>query len=1039
MSSEVHVWFWNVRFFKPQQEEEFHVRVSPAGQIVGYDHKMEESRAGASPDRATAERAAQNYLTAKLGIDLKSWDELAEEANSEKKPNRLDWSFTWEKHGFRAKDAPYRMQVSLQGDRIGGSEEFLKVPEAWQRGFARLRSGNNTLALVFIVPYVLLLGVAVWLAIRFTKLGQTSWHGAIVLGLLVSALLFLQNLNDWPHWASGYDTNQPYANFIAVKIVYALLFSLVSALTITLVLPSAEPLYRAAQPERMRLSRALTLRGLRSKEFFSAAVVGVSMAAAHIGYVVAFYVVASKYGAWAPQELNFDDSVNTAFPWISGAAIGLLASTNEEFTFRLFAIPFFKRITGSRWIAVIVPAFLWSFLHSNYPQEPAYIRGIEIGLVGIVAGIVMLHWGILATLIWHYTVDASLVGLLLLRSNSLYFKISGAVVAAAACAPLAFACISYLTRGVFETDEDLLNRAEPAPAIDFSAEPVAVAAEASAKRYEALAPAMIALLALCAAGGGALVWRLKPAAIGDYLKLSVDARTAQARADDVLRQKHVDPHSYKQATVLAEVADPITNEYLRERIGIAKVNAIFANHVPAALWRVRYFRDSQAEEYAVILRPDGTLHSVHHTMAEETQGASLSKEEAQAIAEKYLSEEKKIDMKGWTLVESGSDKKPHRIDHSLTWQENTPLDAGFTGANAADHAYARMEVQVVGDEATSYRTYIKIPDEWVRKAKAGTPLRTILTFGAPGLLVGVAITAVLVFLMNLKSDAARAIPWKRIGFWSFLGMAGFFVVFAFGNRIADLLNAYDTSTPLKFTYAGVGVAVLFGGPLVYGAIALMFGMAWFFAARTFGEEQLPGWLGMPADYYRDAFAIGIGGSAALLGLERLLTTASAHWPTVHRSLPAFFGPDFDAKLPSASIIGESVQHGLMFTAIVFVIAAFVAAQVRNTGVRMLLLLLAALAFAPGNWGSGADLAKQCVAQVILLGVLAFGMWKVVRFNLLGCFLIVAGTSLLSGTVELLGQPNAFYQANGYVVLLALIALFAWPLVAWRMRSAATAV
>src|SRR2546429_7385606 len=41
----------------------------------------------------------------------------------------------------------------------------------------------------------------------------------------------------------------------------------------------------------------------------------------------------------------------------------------------------------------------------------------------IVAGIVMLRWGILATLIWHYTVDASLVGLFLLRSNSLYFKV----------------------------------------------------------------------------------------------------------------------------------------------------------------------------------------------------------------------------------------------------------------------------------------------------------------------------------------------------------------------------------------------------------------------------------------------------------------------------------------------------------------------------------------------------------------------------------------------------------------------------------------
>jgi len=54
------------------------------------------------------------------------------------------------------------------------------------------------------------------------------------------------------------------------------------------------------------------------------------------------------FGAWAPQEINYQDSVNTLAPWLAGAAIGLLASTNEEFTFRLFAIPFFQRLTGSR-------------------------------------------------------------------------------------------------------------------------------------------------------------------------------------------------------------------------------------------------------------------------------------------------------------------------------------------------------------------------------------------------------------------------------------------------------------------------------------------------------------------------------------------------------------------------------------------------------------------------------------------------------------------------------------------------------------------
>ena len=1040
MSSDLHVWFWNARFFKPQQEEEFRVRVSPAGQIAGYEHKIEESRAGPSLERAAAQTAAQDYLTSKLGIDLKAWDVLPEEANSKKKPNRLDWSFTWEKHGFRAKDAPYRLQVSLQGDRIGGSEEFLKVPEAWERSFARLRSGNNTLALVFTVPYIALLAIAVWLAIRFTKQGKTSWRGAILLGLIVAALLFLQNLNDWPHWASSYDTNQSYGIFITRKMIMALLFSVLSALTVTLVLPSAEPLYRASQPDRMRLSRAFTLRGLRSKEFFSAAVVGVSMAAAHIGYVVAFYVVASRFGAWAPQELNFDDSVNTAFPWISGAAIGLLASTNEEFTFRLFAIPFFNRITHSRWIAVIVPAFLWSFLHSNYPQEPAYIRGIEIGLVGIVAGMVMLRWGIVATLIWHYTVDASLVGLLLMRSNNLYFRVSGAVVAAAALAPLAFACISHLSRGGFETDEDLLNRAEAAPEIDFTAEPAAATAETKSIRYDALAPAMIAFLAVCVVVGGALAWRLKPQAIGDYLKLSLNARSARARADEILRQRHLEPKSYVHAAVLMEIADPIINEYLRQRVGIPGINAIYANQIPAALWRVRYFRDSQPEEFAVILRPAGSLYSVGHTLAEETQGASLTKEEASARAEKFLTEEKKIDLKAWALVESSSDKKPHRIDHSLTWQQNMPLDADPAAvSNPADHAYARLAVQVLGDEVTNYRTYIKIPDEWVRQRKELTPVRTIVNFGIPGLFFGgLGVTALMVFLKNLKSEAARAIPWKRIGISSFWGICGYLVMFALGSRIADLLNLYDTSNPLKYTYAGIAITLLFGAPLIFSAIALLFGMAWFYAVRAFGEERLPGWLGMPANYYRDAFCIGLGGSAALLGLERLLAVASAHWPTVHRSLPASFGQEFDAILPAAALTGGTIQHGLLLTGIVVAVAAFVAAQVRHTGLRILLLLLGALSLAPGNWGSPADLAKQFLAGLIVLSALVFGVRRVIRFNILGCFLIVGGTSLLGGASELLSQPDSFYRANGYAVLLALALLFAWPFVAWRMGDSARA-
>ena len=1058
MSSDLHVWYWELRFFKPQQEEEFRVRVSPAGQIVGYEHKIEESRAGPSLERGAAETAAKNYLASKLGMDLKGWDVLPEEANSKKKPNRLDWEFTWEKHGFRAKDAPYRLQVSLQGDRVGDSEQILRIPETWQRSYDRLRSTNDTLELVFTVLYIALLVVAVWFGIKLWLQGQTRWRGAILLGLFVAALLFLQNLNDWPLWGADYNTKASYGSFLAGKVGSAFLFAVLSALTITIVLPGAEPLYRSSWPERLRLSKTLTLRGLRSKEFFSAAVVGLSLAAVHIGYVVAFYVIAGHYGAWAPQEVNYQESVNTLFPWISGAAIGLLASTNEEFTFRLFAIPFFTKFTKSRWVAVILPAFLWSFLHSNYPQEPAYTRGIEIGLIGIVAGLVMLRWGILATLIWHYTVDASLVGLFLLRSNSLYFKVSGAAVAAAAIAPLLFAGISYLARGGFESDEDLRNSATPPPNLDLAVARQSGASATATRRYDALAPGMIALLAACLLAGGLIAWRLKPESIGDYLKLSVDAKMARAKADIALHGRGVDPNSYKCAVMFAEVVDPVTNEFLRERVGIARVNEIYDQQVPGALWQARYFRDGQPEEYAVKLKSDGSLLALQHKIPEDAPGASLRKEEAVARAAKYLREEKKLDLSQWTLVETDSETRPHRVDHLLTWQQNTPIDSNAPPqAGGSGHAYVRVRVAVQGEEVTDYRrsyfrrsgsadedepasegfsTFIKIPDDWRRKQEETTLPREALTFGPIVLLGGLGLTLLIIFFKNLRSEAARAVPWKRLSLWAAWGLVAFYVVFVVGDRIPNFMNAYNTAIPYKTTLGVLGIFALLGGPFSFGALVLLFGVAWYYARLAFGEDRLPGWAGMPGKFYRDALWIGLGGSAGLLGLERLLAEASTHWPTVHRYLDVSFGQDFDAVFPAASILGGTLLGSLRMTAYVAVIASFVSAKIKHAWLRLLLLFVGALAVVGGGWGSPADFAKQLLARLILLGVLAIGVRYVMRFNILGCFLIAAGTSLLGGAAELLAQPDSFYQANGYAILVALVLLFAWPLISWGTRGPA---
>lgn len=1033
MSSELNIWFWDVRFFKPRQEEEYRVRVSPGGKVVAYNHKIEEARGAKSLSREQALSAAKEFLQGKVGTNLDNWNFLPEEANSQVRPNRLDWTFTWERKNFKAKDAPYRLEVELQGDHIGSTQEFLQVPEAWTRSYQHLRSTNIFYNQIALIPYGFLLGAAVWLGISLTRQGKTSWRGALVLGALVALLFFLMQANDWNSIRAGYDTHQAYSSFITLSLAKILLGALATGLMVTLVLPGGEPLYRAAQPGRLRLFQAISLRGIRSKEFFCSSVVGISMAAAHIGFIVAFYMVGSKFGVWAPQDLSYSDVVNTAFPWIAGVAIGVMAATSEEFLFRLFAIPFLEKMMGSRILAVILPAFFWSFLHSAYPQEPGYIRGIEVGLIGILAGLVMLRWGIVATLIWHYTVDASLVGMLLIRSDNLYFKISGIVVGLAGVAPLAWSGISYLARGSFEAVDDLLNSAEPAGEISIERQS-APAAALSLRRYDALTTGMIGFLALCVLLGGSLAVALKRESIGDYLHLSVNNRAVITRADAVMREHHLDPTGFHKAVQFVDATNPVNNEYLRRRLSIAQINAIYAERVPGALWRARYFRDSQPEEFAIVLKPDGSLHAYRHTLAEAAKGANLSKADAQAIAEKFLREKKQLDLSTWKLVEANSDKRPNRTDHTLTWQQIAPLDPANPGSrDSADHAYARIDVQVLGDEPANYRTYIKIPEEFTRKQEELTLPRTLFLIGKYVLFLGMAVCMLVFYFLRLRAQPAVTVPWRRLLFWGLAGGAVFLGSFLLGKGIPALLMQYPSAISLRMFFATTAVGIFLFTAFIGGGLALLFGLAWSFGARSFGAEKIPTWLGMSADYYRDAFWIAVGGSAILIGVRRLIGVADLWWPTLHRGLPAGFGENFDSLYPAATVIGGAIVRGLFLTGTFALAGAFLGAELRVRWLRLVLFITLAAALV-SDWGSPGDFAKQFLGSVLVLGIVVFGIRRVARFNLLGWFLVVAGVALLGGAVELLSQADNFYRGQGYLILAMLVILLGWPLVAWRTGS-----
>ena len=1052
MAGQVHIWYWQTRFFRPLQKEEFDVRVDPAGGIVGYEHVLEEAAPGARLDRAAAQATAESFMRDALHTDLSLYDFREEEANSTERPARRDWTFSWERRGFRAKDAPYRLVVALAGDKVSGYSEFLKVPEAWTLDYDHLRSSNNLLETIALIPYAFLVGGCLFVLISLGRRGALEWRGGIALGIFLTVLFFLMTMNQWPLDRAGYDTNTPYSSFFLSKLGQAALVSAVSALLVVIAVVPGEPLYRILQPDKLRLEVGFRLPGIRTKEFFRANVIGVCLAAAHIGYITVFYIVSRHFGAWAPQDLNYENVVSTYVPWVYPLTIGIYAATSEEFLFRMFAIPFMMRATRSRALAVILPAFFWGFLHSNYPQEPAYIRGLEVGLIGIVAGLVMLRWGIWATLLWHYTVDAFLISTSLIRSHGAYLRLSGAIVGGAALIPLAMAAISYVSRGGFEADASLLNRAYPVggPPMDAAARaetppeapaeleaPAAVAeAPASISSYAAMSSRALLVLIACGIAGLALLVGVKREAIGDFVRFSVDAREATARADEELRQNKVDPSTYHRAATLTYTFDDYVNEYLRRAIGIAATNGIYRDRVPSAFWAVRYFRDAQNEEYLVVLKPDGSLHSIHHTLDEKAPGANLTKEEAQARAEAFLRDQKGVNLADWNLVDSNSDKKPARTDHNFVWEQKAVLDAA-PHELAPGGAHIRMRLQVLGDEVSGYRIFIKVPETWSDAESRTTPGQLAQRFGTAALIAIALIAVLVIFLRNLKSAEVARVPWRTLVRISVLMLLAGIVLYA--NRLPQLLMSYPTTSSLATYYTTLAVFLIFVIGMYVAGSVLLLGFAWFFLERAFGPGCVAAFSEMAFSeggdaYFRDTFYLALFGSTAMMGLGRL-PALFARWPLLRHALGAAVPGNLDVLSPAAGTVASSVAAGLVAVGFLGLAAGLIARYIRPAWMRAALLVLYAVLTATNVASSGAFL-REAALQLVTAAAVWYGVTRIARFNALGYVLLAAVITLVSAAVDLLQQPNGSLRVNGCVVLAVAAAIVAWPLLRWQRRPTA---
>jgi membrane protease YdiL (CAAX protease family) len=935
----VPVWRWSVRWVRPLEKLEYRAAVAPDGRLLAVRRILPEKEAATDPGETAARALAEAEIRALRGLDPSALRFI--ETTVEKRPARMDRTFVWESNTIRFGDAALRYLVEVQGDRVGRSSLHLEVPEKWRRDYATLRSKNE--AAGGVAQLGLFLTALAVLVVFFERIRRkdVKWKWALAFAGTGAVLQLLSSLNEMPIRLFDYETSDGWGGFVAKSVAGDVGGAVTLGVVLLLLVAAGEPLYRERYPDKPALGRLLSLRGLSTKRFFRGLLLGYAMTAAFFAYQIVFYVTAAHVGAWAPADVPYSNLLGTSFPWLGVLLMGFLPATTEEFSSRMFSIPFAERFLP-RWAAVVVPALIWGFAHSTYPNQPFYIRGLEVGFAGILIGAVMLKADIFPLLVWHFTVDAVYSALLLLRSSNPYFVVSGAAASLVLLLPLAISLLLYVRRRGFTPESDLTNAVTGSSSAPPHVEEIVPAVCAPPR---ALDPVRVAAaLALALAAFAAARFLLPRPGPWEDVRVAVDKNGAKAAADAFLKAAGDDPAGYLSvattATALPALEDPadtgfglvpygrseLAERWLLERGGMPLLSKWATAIFPGPVWNVRYVRALDEHETSVSVDArTGRIAGFQRTFPEAEAGGSPDEGAARAKAASVFASFG-FDPLAWDVVSSKSEVRKARRD-TLVISESRLEHAG--------EAARRAVTGLAGDVPSLFATALKLPEDWVRSRKKSTAVTyvaiawAILAWGTlAGLLV--------VELVRLARFGA--VPWRHA-----LRLAAILAVPAILSRVISLpliLARYDSEVSMPVFAVGVGVGLFAGVLLAYGVALLA--VALILAVKS---DAAAAFRRSGADGFR-ALAAGAGAAGLVLGVRALARGVSATFPLEAGAGGFTFPQGIETLLPAAVVLDGIVLHALLFGGGAALLTLLLSDVLKTPVRRVAFLAVAAGVFAP---------------------------------------------------------------------------------------------
>jgi len=861
---------WHVRHFKEGESNEATIEFTPDGRPSGFTEKLKEDAPGAALAPAAARSIAEAGAAQRWNVDLATFS-LVEQGQERRPGGRVDHTFTYERKDAAFGEGRIRLRLVVSGDRLTAVDHFVKIPEAFTRRYASMRSANELIGIGSTVGMAVLYiigGIGVGLFFMMRK-RWVIWRPAMAWGTAVGALQALATANELPLAWMTYDTALPRSTFLAQQIALVMALFVGLSVFFGLSFMAAETLTRRAFGHHPQFWRAWSKDAGSSVQILGRTSSGYLLVAVFFAYDVLLYLVTTKvFGWWSPAEaLIHPDVLATYAPWLSAIANSFQAGFWEEAMFR--AVPIAgAALIGDRFgqrklfiaIAFAVQAIIFGAGHAPYPNQPAYARPVELIIPSIGFGLLYLYFGLLPGIVLHFTFDVVwfAIPIFLARAPGIWFQ--QFMVVALTLVPLWVVLWRRRQAGAWtELSPALLNAAwEPPPAPERIAEIRVRTGEAMPAAFRlawriAGAAALVACVALLALGSG-----------NPYGSLPVSRGEAENLARQELQRRGVTlPAKWRVMPVPDDGGDG-PHQFVFETAGESRWRELLGVYLPKPRWSVRVATFTgdvadRAEEWQMFVNASGETRSLRHLVPEGRPGETLDESTARRAALSAIKERIGLDAPQLKDVSARPAKQQARTDWTFTFADTTitPLPQGEP----------RIDVTLAGSEVTSVARYVFVPEAWERDQRAASTrnfvvrVATSIFFG--GLLLAAAIGGM--------------VAWSRGQFaprYFFAAAALMLVVSVITvlNGWPAVIASLSTAAPLPVQLAGILAVGFVGLTLLAALIGLAIGAV---PNRLELVSRLP-----ERDATQLGIAAGLAGAAAAAAAAAIRTPAWAQFPAI---------------------------------------------------------------------------------------------------------------------------------------------------------------